>query len=63
MVDTSSVEANLPGSILAFFYVPGADQSATRGYRDAFAGMYGGVQKPVVRLDTTSDAPFTLDLG
>ena len=64
VVDTASVEASLPGSILAFFSVPGSDQSIAqaRGYRDTFAGIYD-VRKPVVQLDTASDPPFALDSG
>ena len=63
VVDTATVEAHLPQSILAFFHVPGGDVGAAVGYRDGFAGMYGlgaDVAPPVVQLDLAQDAPFSL---
>ena len=66
VVDTATVAAQLPASILAFFWVPGNEEqrAAAHGYRDAFArdyGLVGAARPPVLQLDLAREAPFVID--
>ena len=64
IVDTRSVEQQLPASVLAFFWIPGSDVSSVRASRDAFAAQYNLApgQAPVVKLDLSGGgSPFSLD--
>ena len=63
VVDTRSIDENLPGAILAFFHIPGSDPQKARDTRARFIQAYRlelDVAPPVVKLDLSGEPLFTL---
>ena len=63
VIDTRSIEAGLPGVILAFFHL--GDLDYVRGVRAAFLHAYGlaADRAPLLRLDLGAAQPFSLEPG
>jgi hypothetical protein len=63
VVDTRSIEVNLPAVVLAFFHLPRSDRATMSAFREGFMREYRlrpPNVPPLLALDPSSDAPFSL---